>query len=820
MLIFFGSGVVNGIRKMSNFDIVNSSVLPGTVYSEGLKLRSIPEDETPLSSSESANGKSNAITEGSEKERPRKRRKSTVRACDACAIRKVKCEEKRPCTHCINNNLKCTQYRERKKSGPKNLHKKTLESINSFSENKEPILKPITHTKRSPSNLVTVLDLLSSKHPNHPVESVPDILATKVASRPDDKDIKISRNEIIDILKAANDEMVKQGLQNLTVSSVLANVEKYINLVRLSYLFSDNRGDVLNADLSVLSLVLVIVTLCLLIVETLLKLQILDYRLETLKSDTATLKRLKQSLQRRIVEFLVPFTQASVFPTSSVQLSNNPLVFYNQSLASIHLFSFHQITTHLNMHNQNQQKLDQLRKSITYYQLITIPFQSTLELTVVQLYELYEFLFTIESVYFFFSSEFFVRTNNLLLNEWNKNIQVRKESLDSSLFEIFKIINKEELVWCKPIGHLFRFSLYNSNEVFQIRNIKNLQNSKVTDTSSYFRIKSYLNALTSTEPFFQIVKSIVLFKITIIHSDDLVFDVLKGELMEIVSGISKYLENKNDYFKLQISNYQLLPHLLQILIFNIEIDEEHVELNRKSLVRFTQNLMKFFAICGGNRLIHSNESLHNWFKNLSKKSHDLTPENEENELLLNNILSSFDTSYLSSYSNTLDAYNDSYSSSLKRSIPSFRSFDPIQSNLNDELDAGITDSNSTRNVPIGPSVSQLNVTNPITTGTNNIRQTGRSVEGSSSLNTQLEVMPTSVAANSATTAIKNDELSELISLSLSESTKNLYNTFHQVGDDFPRNNSSLSNLLQYGATNADWNSNNDDARNQNCNFLL
>lgn len=805
---------------MSNFDIVNSSVLPGTVYSEGLKLRSIPEDETPLSSSESANGKSNPVTEGSEKERPRKRRKSTVRACDACAIRKVKCEEKRPCTHCINNNLKCTQYRERKKSGPKNLHKKTLESINSFSESKDQTPKPITHIKRSPSNLVTVLDLLSSKHPNHPVESVPDILATKVASRPDDKDMKISRNEIINILKAANDEMVKQGLQNLTVSSVLANVEKYVNLVRLSYLFSDNRGDVLNADLSVLSLVLVIVTLCLLIVETLLKLQILDYHLETLKSDTATLKRFKQALQRRIVEFLVPFTQASVFPTSSVQLSNNPLVFYNQSLASIHLFSFHQITTHLNMHNQNQQKLDQLRKSITYYQLITIPFQSTLELTVVQLYELYEFLFTIESVYFFFSSEFFVRTNNLLLNEWNKNIQVRKESLDSSLFEIFKIINKEELVWCKPIGHLFRFSLYNSNEVFQIRNIKNLQNSKVTDTSSYFRIKSYLNALTSTEPFFQIVKSIVLFKITIIHSDDLVFDVLKGELMEIVSSISKYLENKNDYFKLQISNYQLLPHLLQILIFNIEIDEEHVELNRKSLVRFTQNLMKFFAICGGNRLIHSNESLHNWFKNLSKNSQDLIPENEENELLLNKILSSFDTSYLSSYSNNLDAYNDSYSSSLKRSIPSFRSFDPIQSNLNDELDAGIADSSSTRNVPLGPSVSQLNVTNPIATSTNNVRQTGRSVEGSSSLNTQLEVMPPSVAANTATTAIKNDELSELISLSLSESTKNLYNTFHQVGDDFPRNNSSLSNLLQYGATNADWNSNNDDARNQNCNFLL
>ncbi|KAG7661554.1 uncharacterized protein J8A68_004923 [[Candida] subhashii] len=61
-------------------------------------------------------------------------RKTNIRACDACAIRKVKCESTRPCSHCVSNHLNCTQLRERKKSGPKTLHKKTLDSINSLSE--------------------------------------------------------------------------------------------------------------------------------------------------------------------------------------------------------------------------------------------------------------------------------------------------------------------------------------------------------------------------------------------------------------------------------------------------------------------------------------------------------------------------------------------------------------------------------------------------------------------------------------------------------------------------------------------------------------
>lgn len=57
-------------------------------------------------------------------------RKKHIRACDACAIRKTKCEETRPCRNCRNNGLECTELRERKKMGPKTLRKRTIELIN------------------------------------------------------------------------------------------------------------------------------------------------------------------------------------------------------------------------------------------------------------------------------------------------------------------------------------------------------------------------------------------------------------------------------------------------------------------------------------------------------------------------------------------------------------------------------------------------------------------------------------------------------------------------------------------------------------------
>ncbi|KAK6464924.1 hypothetical protein DFJ63DRAFT_283861 [Scheffersomyces coipomensis] len=52
------------------------------------------------------------------------------RPCDACSLRKVKCDLKSPnCSRCIEHGLPCTNNRVRKKCGPKKIHSKTRESI-------------------------------------------------------------------------------------------------------------------------------------------------------------------------------------------------------------------------------------------------------------------------------------------------------------------------------------------------------------------------------------------------------------------------------------------------------------------------------------------------------------------------------------------------------------------------------------------------------------------------------------------------------------------------------------------------------------------
>lgn len=82
----------------------------------------------------------------------RRERKKYIRACDACAIRKTKCDESRPCRNCYSNNLECTELRERKKMGPKKLRNRTLETIKSLTSN---------GTKQESSDLSPVADIIS-----------------------------------------------------------------------------------------------------------------------------------------------------------------------------------------------------------------------------------------------------------------------------------------------------------------------------------------------------------------------------------------------------------------------------------------------------------------------------------------------------------------------------------------------------------------------------------------------------------------------------------------------------------------------------------
>ena len=59
---------------------------------------------------------------------------SQRRVCDACAVRRVRCDGQAPCAGCMNASLNCTRLRQRHKSGPKGIKKRTLEKLTSIQQ--------------------------------------------------------------------------------------------------------------------------------------------------------------------------------------------------------------------------------------------------------------------------------------------------------------------------------------------------------------------------------------------------------------------------------------------------------------------------------------------------------------------------------------------------------------------------------------------------------------------------------------------------------------------------------------------------------------
>lgn len=54
---------------------------------------------------------------------------SMKRACDCCRIRRVKCDRKEPCSHCIEHILKCTYITPIRKRGPRSISERSLKRI-------------------------------------------------------------------------------------------------------------------------------------------------------------------------------------------------------------------------------------------------------------------------------------------------------------------------------------------------------------------------------------------------------------------------------------------------------------------------------------------------------------------------------------------------------------------------------------------------------------------------------------------------------------------------------------------------------------------
>ena len=115
------------------------------------------------------------------------------RACDACAVRKIRCNSAKPCLHCVQNNLKCTVLRERKKSGPKNLQRKTLDTI----------------------------DNMMTSHP---------------------QGVQLKSSDVVDILRLLENIQLAEIIELLTVALIISDIDELIRSVTEASTASLNVG--------------------------------------------------------------------------------------------------------------------------------------------------------------------------------------------------------------------------------------------------------------------------------------------------------------------------------------------------------------------------------------------------------------------------------------------------------------------------------------------------------------------------------------------------------------------------------------------------
>lgn len=61
---------------------------------------------------------------------------STRRVCDACSVRRVKCDGCQPCARCRSTSIDCTRLRPKQKMGPKNIRSGTRSRIKKITTRK------------------------------------------------------------------------------------------------------------------------------------------------------------------------------------------------------------------------------------------------------------------------------------------------------------------------------------------------------------------------------------------------------------------------------------------------------------------------------------------------------------------------------------------------------------------------------------------------------------------------------------------------------------------------------------------------------------
>jgi hypothetical protein len=243
------------------------------------------------------------------------------------------------------------------------------------------------------------------------------------------------------------------------------------------------------------------------------------------------------------------------------------------------------------------------------------------------------------------------------------------------------------------------------------------------------------------------------------------------ELKGILMALNLNLLNNSDLFKIQMSNYQSLPHLLHLLKVILEAGECDDEM-QTLLVKFSDHVINHFPFFNNiNKLIRSNDTLNDWFLHLNENRVKVA---EANHTKVNSKNSSYSNISMTTMSQVipnqgylvLDNFDGQHMSSNNSVIHEYKKADfytpstnEVVEPINDQQSSGFSSSASLNEIP---PMQQQNNSN-ILTGNG--------------------------AFNPLTAEIPNnpDGTSDLEQLTMSESTKNLYNLFNQISEDFGTN---------------------------------
>ncbi|KAI5968054.1 uncharacterized protein KGF55_000038 [Candida pseudojiufengensis] len=620
------------------------------------------------------------------------KRSTTSRACDACAIRKVKCDPNTPCNHCEINNLICTRNRQRKKSGPKSLAKKTLDSINNLSEVIELNSNKKSDSLNIPSHAVSkspsfIEDEQQSSNQSSPpvshkssiVQSITpnnDIQSNQIQESPEvilpvttiqesltpnnsSEDYLVTPAHLIENLRLLGDEpCIFELVKPLTVDSILLNYSKLIQFLEINYPDSTTTNNPYTSEINLvkyhenslfLSQLLIIITLNQIIAEMLIKLK--KQKFKNFKNYSKKnlmfrpFKNFKNLCHFKVLEILTLIEKNFIVPpiipkmrsdkTNQFCHLNQYQIYFNLSLSNIQLSNYYNILNLTNSLNSTNDLNNSYGNEAQEHQKIlylnkAISFFQLINLKDTDPIKPFKELY--ELIFIF--ERYYIIFSSFSYG-WNI---FRNNDM------ILKLTNSS--LGAENSSFLFKLLKFIDDEKL-IEDICKNSNFNITlnyqnEDSKYYVIKNNLLELLkqTSESIEKLLIQILLFKILLINP--LNFENCKKEIYEILFSISIELENSNnDLFKIKISNYQVLQPLLHILKIFLEIKQKEVKLNlgmnlkdQNLLVRYSELLILHLPFFNNiNKLIRSHKILNNWFLMLSeiKKDKDDQPESPQQQ---------------------------------------------------------------------------------------------------------------------------------------------------------------------------------------------